>query len=142
MPRALHTMLCTSCTSFLIPYAPLSRPLTHPLPHMPYLSTTTQVLCEVVGTIGLRTLLILPSLMPTLTATLGSTNEKLRCCAAAALDAVSAAVLPQPQMLLQGLAQVMAGGSARSRLAVVDKLQELLPQVCMDTPEQHWGQTP
>jgi hypothetical protein len=88
-----------------------------------------EVLCDVAGVLGLRVLLILPALMPALTANLGSSNEKLRSCAAAALDATAAAVAAQPQGLLQGLAHAVASGSTRSRLAVIDKVQLLLPQV-------------
>jgi hypothetical protein len=89
-----------------------------------------QVLCDVAAVLGGRCLLALPALLPALTANLGSTHERLRGCAAASLDAVAAATAAQPQQLLLGLAQAVAGSSsARSRIAAAAKLQAMLPQV-------------
>jgi hypothetical protein len=94
-----------------------------------------QVLCEVVSVISLRTLLIMPSLMPALTTNLGSTNDKLRGCASTALDAVAATVVPQPLLLMQGLSQAVANGSVKSKIAVIDKLGVLLPGLHQTQPQ-------
>jgi hypothetical protein len=94
-----------------------------------------QVLCEVAYTVNLRTLLIMPSLMPALTANLGSTNDKLRSCASTALDTVAAVVAPQPQLLIQGFAQAVANGSVRTKVAVVEKMGTLLPGLHQAQPQ-------
>lgn len=88
-----------------------------------------QVLCEVSYIVSLRMLLIMSSLMPALTANLGSTNEKLRSCASTALDVVAVVVSPQPQLLLQGFAQAVSNGSVRTKVAVIEKLSGLLPAI-------------
>lgn len=85
-----------------------------------------QVLCDVVHTINLRILIVMPSLMLSLAANMGSTNDKLRGCANTALDSVALAVSPQPQTLVQGLAQAIANGSVRTKVAIIDKLGVLL----------------
>lgn len=72
-------------------------------------------------------MLIMSSLMPALTGNLGSTNDKLRGGASIALDVVTAAVSPSPQTLVQGFAQAIANGSVRTKVAVIDKLESLLP---------------
>ena len=77
----------------------------------------------------------MPSLMPALTANLSSTNDKLRSCASTALDAVAAAVSSQPQLLMQGLAQAVANGSVRTRVAVIEKLGVFLPAVHYAQPQ-------
>jgi len=88
-----------------------------------------QVLCEVSYIVSLRMLLIMPSLMPALTANLGSTNEKLRSCASTALDVIAVVASPQPQLLLQGFAQAVSNGSVRTKVAVIEKLNGLLPAI-------------
>lgn len=94
-----------------------------------------QVLCEVVYTINLRTLLVMSSLMPALTANLGSTNDKLRACASSALDVIAAALVPAPQLLLQGCAQAVANGSVRTKVAVIEKLAVMLPALHQAQPQ-------
>lgn len=94
-----------------------------------------QVLCEVVYAISLRVVLIMPSLMPALTANLGSTNDKLRSCASTALDIIASAATPQPQLLIQGLAQAVANGSVRTKIAVIEKLGVVLPSLHQSQPQ-------
>lgn len=77
----------------------------------------------------------MPSLMPALTANLGSTNDKLRSCASSALDVVASTVVPQPQLLIQGLAQAVSNGSVRTKVAVIEKLGVLLPALHQAQPQ-------
>jgi hypothetical protein len=102
---------------------------------LPWLFAAVQVLCEVACIIKLRSLLVMPTLIPALTANLGSTNDKLRSCASAALDVVAATVSPQQQSLVQGLAQAVANGSVRTKIAVIEKLGVLLPVLHQVQPQ-------
>jgi hypothetical protein len=103
--------------------------------HAAFYVCTAQVLCEVAYTVSLRTLLIMPSLMPALTANLGSTNDKLRSCASTALDMVATVVAPQPQLLIQGFAHAVANGSVRTKVAVVEKMGTVLPGLHQAQPQ-------
>ena len=87
-----------------------------------------QVMSDVLETVEARILLVMPSLAPALASNLGSTNERVRSSAAAAMD-VLVQVVP-PGLLVQSLSHiVMHSSNVRGKYVLVDKLAGVVPQV-------------
>lgn len=82
-----------------------------------------------------RCLLVLPSLLQALAANLGSSNDRVRAAAAAALDALAAVV--EPPLLLGGLGGVIGSSSIRGKQALLERLSSLAPQVGWELDSMH-----
>jgi hypothetical protein len=98
-------------------------------PDMPLraLHLQPQVVSDVLPVIKARCLLVLPSLVQALAANLGSTNDRVRTAAAAALDALAGVV--EAPLLLGGLSSVVAGSGMRCKQVLLERLSSLAPQV-------------
>ncbi|WIA37680.1 hypothetical protein OEZ86_014574 [Tetradesmus obliquus] len=92
-----------------------------------------QVVADVLPVVRARCLLVLPSLLQALAANLGSSNDRVRAAAAAALDALAAVV--EPPLLLGGLGGVIGSSSIRGKQALLERLSSLAPQVYRYQPQ-------
>jgi hypothetical protein len=82
---------------------------------------------DVLPVVKARCLLVLPSLVQALASNLGSTNDRVRSAAAAAMDALAAVV--EAPLLLGGLSNVVGSSSIRAKQGLLERLSSLAPQV-------------